>query len=90
MVDGNGQSPREKGALRRCFVVSAFGSNVDEQRRHKQVLRHLVQKVLGARFRVVRADEIDDEGLITNQIIEHLIDDDLVIADLTGLNPNAE
>lgn len=37
---------------------------------------------------MVRADEIDDEGLITNQIIEHLIEDDLVVADLTGLNPN--
>jgi hypothetical protein len=73
---------------RRCFVVSAFGSNQEEQRRHKQVLRHLVQKVLGDRFRVIRADEIDDEGLITNQIIEHLIDDDLVVADLTALNPN--
>jgi hypothetical protein len=73
---------------RRCFVVSAFGSNQEEKRRHKQVLRHLVQKVLGERFRVIRADEIDDEGLITNQIIEHLIDDDLVVADLTGLNPN--
>jgi hypothetical protein len=88
MADENGQGSIEKGASRRCFVVSAFGSNVEEQRRHKQVLRHLVQKVLGARFRVTRADEIDDEGLITNQIIEHLIDDDLVIADLTGLNPN--
>ena len=76
---------REK---RRCFVVSAFGSSQDEKRQHKQVLRHLVQKVLGGRFRVIRADEIDDEGLITNQIIEHLIDDELVVADLTGLNPN--
>jgi len=69
-------------------VVSAFGANPDDQRRHKQVLRHLVRKVLGDRFHVVRADEIDEEGLITNQIIEHLLDDDLVVADLTGLNPN--
>jgi len=88
MADANGQGPKEESASRRCFVVSAFGSNVDEQRRHKQVLRHLVQRVLGSRFHVVRSDEIDDECLITNQIIEHLIDDDLVIADLTGLNPN--
>lgn len=77
-------SPQDK----KCFVVSAFGTDADSQRRHKQVLRHLVRKVLGERFRVVRADEIDDEGLITNQIIERLFEDDLVVADLTGLNPN--
>ncbi len=69
-------------------MVSAFGADPEAQKRHKQVLRHLVQRVLGEKFQVVRADEIDDEGLITNQIIEHLIEDDLVVADLTGLNPN--
>ncbi len=71
-----------------CFVISAFGSTPDEQRGYKQVLRHLIQKVLESRYVVVRADQIDDEGLITNQIIEHLLEDDLVVADLTGLNPN--
>lgn len=75
-------------SVRRCFVVTAFGSNTEDQLRYKQVLRHLVRRVLGSRFQVVRADEIDDEGLITNQIIEHLLEDDLVVADLTGLNPN--
>jgi hypothetical protein len=88
MTDETSIDGELEGPSRRCFVISAFGSNPDEQRRHKQVLRHLVQKVLGDRFRVIRADEIDDEGLITNQIIEHLIDDDLVVADLTALNPN--
>jgi hypothetical protein len=77
----------EPGLLR-CFVVSPFGATADQQRRSKQVLRHLVQKAIGDRYRVVRADEIDDEGLITNQIIEHLIEDELVVADLTDLNPN--
>ena len=88
VTDGPERDAEVQAAGKSCFVVSAFGANADEQRRHKQVLRHLVQKVLGDRFRVIRADEIDDEGLITNQIIEHLIDDDLVVADLTGLNPN--
>lgn len=69
-------------------MVSAFGSSAEEQRAHKQVLRHLVKKVLEPAYAVVRADQIDDEGLITNQIIEHLLEDDLVVADLTGLNPN--
>jgi hypothetical protein len=88
MPDERPNPVEDRSNVRQCFVVSAFGSTQEEKRRHKQVLRHLVQKVLGDRFRVIRADEIDDEGLITNQIIEHLIDDDLVVADLTGLNPN--
>jgi predicted transcriptional regulator len=74
---------------KRCFVVSAFGSTPEERKRTKQVLRHLVRKVLEPQgYKVIRADEIDDEGLITNQIIERLLEDDLVVADLTGANPN--
>ena len=84
--DDNSAKPAQ---LRRCFVVSAFGATADEKVRTKQVLRHLVRKVLEPRgYDVLRADEIDDEGLITNQIIEHLLEDDLVVADLTGKNPN--
>ena len=72
-----------------CFVVSAFGTDTEEQTRTKQVLRHLVRKVLVPRgYKVIRADEIDEEGLITNQIIGHLLQDALVVADLTGSNPN--
>jgi hypothetical protein len=73
---------------RKCFVVSAFGSTPEEQNRCTQVLRHLIEETIGERYEVFRADQIDDEGLITNQIITHLLEDDLVVADLTGNNPN--
>jgi hypothetical protein len=39
-------------------------------------------------FEVIRADEEDRPGMITTHIIERLISDDLVVADLTGWNPN--
>jgi hypothetical protein len=39
-------------------------------------------------FDVIRADEIAKPGMISNQTIEHIINDNLVIADLTGRNPN--
>jgi hypothetical protein len=86
-MEGSAAIP-DDASRRKCFVVSAFGSSGEEQRTYKQVLKHLVRKVLDADYDVVRADQIDDEGLITNQVIEHLLDDDLVVADLTGLNPN--
>ena len=33
-------------------------------------------------------DELPEQGIITSQVIGHLVDDELVIADLTGSNPN--
>jgi hypothetical protein len=39
-------------------------------------------------YSAIRADEIADAGLITSQIIQHIVEDPLVIADLTGHNPN--
>ncbi|MCJ8239634.1 hypothetical protein [Peteryoungia algae] len=40
-------------------------------------------------FDVVRADKISVPGRIDAQVISHLLESELVIADLTALNPNA-
>jgi hypothetical protein len=70
-------------------VISPFGENADEEKHFKQVLKHLIKHVLEPKDYVVkRFDEIDESGLITNQVIERLLDDDLVVADLTNRNPN--
>jgi hypothetical protein len=73
-----------------CFVVSPIGEEGTAVRKHAdQVLKHIVKPVvepLG--YRVVRADDVPEPGMITNQIVEMLIDADLVVADLTGHNPN--
>jgi len=37
---------------------------------------------------VIRADKISEPGIITTQIIGHIVDAELVIADLTDKNPN--
>jgi hypothetical protein len=88
--NGAGDSgARIEGERPKCFVIAAFGKTTDEKLASKQVLKHLIKKVLEPRgYDVKRADELAAEGLITNQIIERLLDDDLVVADLTGLNPN--
>lgn len=39
-------------------------------------------------YEVIRADKISEPGIITTQIIEHIVDAALVIADLTEKNPN--
>jgi hypothetical protein len=39
-------------------------------------------------YTAVRADQISEPGLITTQVIQHLVNDPMVVADLTGRNPN--
>jgi hypothetical protein len=38
----------------------------------------------GLRYEAVRADQIAKPGIITTQVIQHVVDAPLVIADLTG------
>ena len=47
-----------------------------------------VQRVFQNSLNVIRADQIPLPGIITDHIIKHLLGDELVIADLTGSNPN--
>lgn len=39
-------------------------------------------------FRAVRADKISKPGIITDQLIQHVINARMVVADLTGHNAN--
>ncbi len=73
-----------------CFVISPIGQDgTDIRRRADQILKHVIAPAVEAcGFNAVRADQISEPGLITTQVIQHIIDDPLVIADLTGSNPN--
>lgn len=75
-----------------CFVVTPIGSATSPERKHAdQVLKHIIRPTLVEELdfeEPVRADHMPEPGIITRQIIQHLLTDDLVIADLTGSNPN--
>lgn len=75
---------------KKCFVIAPIGDAESEiRRRSNQILKHIIKPIadeLG--YDAVRADDISEPGIITSQVIEHLLDDDLVIADLTTKNPN--
>jgi len=76
--------------LKTCFVIAPIGDEGSEiRRRSDQVLTHIIKPAAQeCEYDAVRADPISEPGIITSQVIQHLIDDDLVIADLTGKNPN--
>jgi hypothetical protein len=73
-----------------CFVISPLGSDDSETRRKADGLINSVLKpVLKASgFEVIAPHKIDTPGSITRQVIQHLLEDELVVANLTELNPN--
>lgn len=75
-----------------CFVVGPIGAAGSDIRIHADwLLKGIIQPVFGEfpDFQVKRADEDARPGMITSQIISDLLDAELVIADLSSLNPNA-
>ena len=73
-----------------CFVIAPIGKEASEERvRSDQVLKHIITPaVRECGYEAIRADQISEPGIITSQVIQHIVDDPLVIADLTGRNPN--
>ena len=73
-----------------CFVIAPIGEADSEQRkRSDQVLKHIiVPATADCGYKAIRADQISEPGMITSQVIQHVVEDPLVVADLTGRNPN--
>ncbi len=73
-----------------CFFIAPIGEAGTSVREDSdQVLRHIVRPA-ASRFgmKAVRADEIAEPGIIASQVIERIVESPLVVADLTGHNPN--
>lgn len=71
-----------------CFVISPIGEDGSAERRRADNVFKYVIKPAVSDYEVVRADQIADPGIISEQIVGRIQNDDLVIADLTGGNPN--
>jgi len=73
-----------------CFVISPIGEEGSETReRSDQILKYIITPFVEAcGYRPIRADHISEPGMITSQVIQHIVEDPMVIADLTDWNPN--
>lgn len=86
----NETKPEGKITRRTCFIISPLGADDSETRRKADGLINAVLKPVLKEldFETIAPHEIDTPGSITQQVIHHLLTDDLVIANLTELNPN--
>lgn len=80
----------EKEREKICFVIAPIGEEDSEIReRSDKVLNYIITPAAEeCGYRTVRAERMSRPGIIASQIIEHLLNDDLVVADLTSHNPN--
>lgn len=77
-------------AKKECFIISPIGQAETEINKKANGLYNAVIKPVlnDLDYTCVRADEIDSSGSINNQIINKIIEAELVIVNLSGLNPN--
>jgi hypothetical protein len=75
---------------RTCFVIAPIGEAGSQTRRDIDGLMKLViRPVLSeCECSAIISHQISDTGSITSQVIKHLLEDDLVVADLSGVPPN--
>lgn len=74
-----------------CFVIAPIGEpESDTRKRSDQILRYLISPAAEEYgYKALRVDQISKPGIIdTTQVIQHVVDDPLVVADLTDRNPN--
>lgn len=76
--------------LKTCFVICPIGGDKSTSRiRSDRVLKYIIRPILEAGgYKVERADQLDEPGIITNQIVKKIVECDILIADLSEANPN--
>lgn len=76
-------------AKKKCFVISPIGDPAGSIRAEADwLLKGVIKPVLEPQFEVKRADDFSKTDVITNQIISAIRNADLIVADLSGHNPN--
>ena len=73
-----------------CFVITPIGDdNTPIRKKTDGLLNNVIKPICRElNFDICVAHEIDNTGSITNQVIQKILDSDMVIANLTGLNAN--
>ncbi|MCI9141442.1 MAG: nucleoside 2-deoxyribosyltransferase [Lachnospiraceae bacterium] len=81
---------KTEDSQRKCFVISPIGDPGSDIRKNAdQLFNHIIKPVCEkCGFKAIRIDHENTPDSITQEILDSLYNYDLVIADLTGHNPN--
>ncbi len=73
-----------------CFIICPLDKEGSEIRKRSNDVRDFIIKPVVEKYgyKLIRPDEIATPGIIQIQIISHLLNSELVIADLSGHNAN--
>ena len=84
------KTAKVKVGMKSCFVICPIGVDGSEIRaRSDDVFNHLISPITTKHgYEAFRITDVPTPGEITPQIVEAVMESDLVIADLTGKNPN--
>ena len=79
---------------KRCFVVMGYGIRFDLSSKKKinldAIYKDIIKPAVSAcGYECIRGDEVLDSGLIDESMYYGILESDLVVADITTLNPNA-
>jgi len=79
-----------KTEKKNCFIITPIGEEGSDTRDKTDALIENVIRPTLEKFNCnsIAAHELPEVGSITNQVMEHLLNDDLVVANLTGVNSN--
>ncbi len=72
-----------------CFVITPIGDNNSDIRRHIDgIIDQAIEPALGEKYDIVVAHRKYEIGSINDRVIKSVFEADLVIANLTSINPN--
>jgi hypothetical protein len=79
-------------AMKTCFIISPIGEVGSLDRKNANFFRDGIVKPAFADFaefeKPIRADDVSNPGMITDDIINKIFESDIVVADISTLNAN--
>jgi hypothetical protein len=85
-----GASINTKNFDKECFFIAPIGSDESDERKRSDGIFDFIVAPAASELglKAIRADHIGQPGIITTQVIAHVLESKAAVVDLSGLNPN--